>query len=280
MPIRYNINVSSTEMIDILTQNPQQKNNQHDCMVNIFSSLHDNHTTHFFYHQNSKQDSPMTTYSVTLTTKALQKLSTLGTEANSLTLSSFAVGDGCGIPYTPSPQQEQLRNEKWRGPINTIINENTTMVLNMIVPINTGGFFIREIAIIDEDNELFAIARYPETYKTSPDEGASRELSITISFVFSSNYPITITHDSCLLASYDYVNDKIDTLAQQITTYDNQHQPLSIATQTETLAGVDNTMAVSPKNLKAALDHLKAEITGKPLTQSCDHTNMLEKTSP
>ncbi|MFK7866217.1 MAG: phage tail protein, partial [Alphaproteobacteria bacterium] len=85
------------------------------------------------------------------------------------------------LPGAPSPDQTALNNEVWRAPINNITQDqdNTPWVkLECVIPADQGGFWIREIGIFTDDGILFAIMKYPETYKPNLADGLASEFII------------------------------------------------------------------------------------------------------
>jgi hypothetical protein len=100
-----------------------------------------------------------------------------------LVLSSFAVGDGGDGYYEPEENQTQLVNETYRNNISRIYadtNYSNRLVIECAIPSNSGGYYIREVGIFDNDRNLFAIASIPESYKPIEDEGSTRDFYIKI----------------------------------------------------------------------------------------------------
>lgn len=92
-----------------------------------------------------------------------------------INLKYFAWGDGGGFNVSPSQSQQNLVNEVYRQNITSLyINSNVAIWLEIlnIVPASVGGFYIREVGIFTENNELFCVAAHPEVYKNIPSEGA------------------------------------------------------------------------------------------------------------
>jgi len=92
-----------------------------------------------------------------------------------INLKYFAWGDGGGFNVNPSQSQQNLVNEVYRQNITSLyINSNVAIWLEIltIVPASVGGFYIREVGIFTDNNELFCVAAHPEVYKNVPSEGA------------------------------------------------------------------------------------------------------------
>ena len=93
-----------------------------------------------------------------------------------LNLEYIAIGDSNGSYYEPDAEQTELVNEKYRAEI----SEVTELVAKAQIPNDVGGFYIREIGVFDDENNLILIAKQPETYKPVIEEGSSKELWIKV----------------------------------------------------------------------------------------------------
>ena len=117
---------------------------------------------------------------------------------NKINFVKFKVGDGGGKYYNPTPEQQDLVNTVWEGAINSIFideNNNNWIVVQTIIPTNVGGFTIREAAVFDDDNNMIAVGKYPETYKPIFSEGSAKDLIIKIIFEVSNAENITLKVD-------------------------------------------------------------------------------------
>lgn len=96
-----------------------------------------------------------------------------------LDLAFIAAGDSNGSYYEPSKEQTSLVNELWRGEISEI-GQDTHFYAKALMPYNVGGFYVREIGVLDSDNNLLIIGKMPETYKPVDSQGSVRELWIKV----------------------------------------------------------------------------------------------------
>ncbi|WP_333860810.1 phage tail protein [Clostridium sp.] len=104
--------------------------------------------------------------------------SALGTKVKFTTLK---LGDSGGNYYNPTETQTALVHEVWSGNIGNIIvdtDNSNWIVLETVIPANVGGFMIRECGIADDEGNLLAVGKYPETYKPVVSEGSSKDLRI------------------------------------------------------------------------------------------------------
>ena len=145
-----------------------------------------------------------------LTNIGKAKLANAQITGQTVDLIEIAVGDGNGSYYEPTESQEELVNEVWRGNINQITNDSENpnwIVLETIIPITDGGFTIREVGVFDDDGDMIAIGKYPETYKPILDEGAGKDLYVRMILEVSNASSVTLKIDpAVVLASRAYVD--------------------------------------------------------------------------
>ncbi|HHL2562318.1 TPA: phage tail protein [Yersinia enterocolitica] len=140
----------------------------------------------------------------------LANATALGTR---LEITHMAVGDGGGTLPTPNPAQIQLVNEQRRAALNTLSVDpiNTSQIIaEQVIPEAEGGWWIREIGLLDKDGDLVAIANCAETYKPLMQEGSGRTQTIRVILIVSSTAAVTLKIDpSVVLATRKYVDDKV-----------------------------------------------------------------------
>lgn len=140
----------------------------------------------------------------------LANATALGTR---LEITHMAVGDGGGTLPTPNPAQIQLVNEQRRAALNTLSIDpiNTSQIIaEQVIPEAEGGWWIREIGLLDKDGDLVAIANCAETYKPLMQEGSGRTQTIRVILIVSSTEAVTLKIDpSVVLATRKYVDDKV-----------------------------------------------------------------------
>lgn len=104
-------------------------------------------------------------------------------EGRKLTITEIAVGDGGGAYYQPDPDMTALKNELWRGTINSCEVSSASpniLIVRGIIPGEVGGFTIREMAIFAESGEMVAVANTPSTPKVNVVDGIINEMSLAI----------------------------------------------------------------------------------------------------
>lgn len=96
-------------------------------------------------------------------------------------ITDFAVGDGNGEYYRPETGMTELKNELWRGKINSceICGDSPNiLIVTAVCPGTVGGFTIREIAVFDQDNHMIAVGNTPDTPKVTVTDGVVNELRL------------------------------------------------------------------------------------------------------
>ena len=100
-------------------------------------------------------------------------------------ITHMAIGDGGGVPVTPSENQTQLVNECWRGLVATYSQQGSKLIIDSYIPPEEASFITREMGLFTADGVLFAVCKTPEMRKVLPSEGAID------SFVFGMELDIT-----------------------------------------------------------------------------------------
>nr|AOY11767.1 fused tail fiber protein [synthetic construct] len=146
-------------------------------------------------------------------------------------LTKFQVGDSNGEYYEPTEEQTALKNVVWEGNINSLrIDEKNPnwIVIETILPGTVGGFMIREAAVLDNENNIIAIGKYPETYKPRAEDGSIKDLVVKMILQLSNTSNVTLEVDPTLVfvtqkdiqdleTKIGTVNTKIDTTKTELT---------------------------------------------------------------
>lgn len=188
-----------------------------------------------------------------------------------LVLTHFAVGDGGGAAYNPAADQTALVNETHRVPINAIYVDDdnpTWLVVEAVLLATVGGWYVREAAVVDADGDLYAIVKYPETYKPILDEGVGKDLHLRVICETANTADITLKIDpAVVLATRRYVDEEMASHAagtdHPAATTAAQGM-VELATDAETKTGTDTTRAVTPHGMVHALGqggYLKRDAT-------------------
>ncbi|HHG3093096.1 TPA: phage tail protein [Vibrio parahaemolyticus] len=158
-------------------------------------------------------------YYTILTETGKSKVANAAALARQIKLTHIAVGDGDGSEYDPVEAQTVLKNETHRAPISNMGSDAQNpnwIVAEGLIPVDVGGWFVREVGIFDEDGDLFAIGKYPETYKPTLAEGTGRDLYIRFIMVVSNTETIDLAIDPTVaIATRDWTSEQITLHAEQ-----------------------------------------------------------------
>ena len=175
---------------------------------------------------------PDLTFSTILTTAGAEKLARLHAAGQALTLTEMAVGDGNGQSLAPTPEATGLVSERHRGFLNKIrVADSVASIIEseLLISAQTGGFWINEAALYDEDGVCIAVASLPPTYKPLSSQGAAKHQIVRMNIAVSSTDAITIIDDpSVVIATAEDVNRAEDNAKDYA---DEQLQELDAATQ-------------------------------------------------
>jgi len=133
-----------------------------------------------------------------ITSTGLAKLAALPT-GGTITLTHMAFGNSTMTPYEG---QTELGNEQHRCALTKVAtdpNTPNTLIAEAIVKSDIGGFWIREIGIYDKDGDLFAVGKYPATYKPLTSEGTVKELGVRMVLRVSNADNIIITYNNGIM---------------------------------------------------------------------------------
>ncbi|HHF3242400.1 TPA: phage tail protein [Vibrio alginolyticus] len=152
-------------------------------------------------------------YYTILTEVGKTKVANAAALGRQIKLTQLAVGDGDGSEYDPVESQTSLKQETYRTPIShlgTDAQNPNWVIAEGMIPVDVGGWFVREVGLFDEDGDLFAIGKYPETYKPTLAEGTGRDLYIRFIMVVSNVDTIDLKIDPTVeIATRTYVKDKL-----------------------------------------------------------------------
>lgn len=187
-----------------------------------------------------------------------------------INLNVMAVGDGGGKLPEPDAGQTQLVNEVWRHTLNKISQDNrysNYIVAELVIPPEVGGFWMRELGLYDAEGTLIAVANMAESYKPELAEGSGRAQTCRMVIIVSSVESVELSIDSTMvMATQDYVDDRIawhekSRRHPDATLKEKGFTQLSNATDSES-----ETLAATPKAVKAAYDLADAKYTAQDAT--------------
>ncbi|MBU5306469.1 phage tail protein [Clostridioides mangenotii] len=204
--------------------------------------------------------------------------------------SKMQLGDGGGSQYEPHEKQTALKNKVWEGSISNVkVDENNPnwIVVETAIPGNAGGWTVREVGIFDDEGELLAIGKYPETYKPVADDGCVKDLFVRVILMVVNTSSVALKIDpTVILASMKNLDDlrkelnakvdatktelntKIDEVRSDLDSIELTGTKVSIEDVKNNFASTDvegalKELADSDNSLEIAINNNKSELNGK-----------------
>ncbi|WP_225548632.1 phage tail protein [Chromobacterium violaceum] len=181
-----------------------------------------------------------------LTAVGKAKLAAAASGGAPLKLSQMAVGEGDnGAYYTPTESQTALKSEAWRAGLNHLSTDPANpnwIVAELVIPDQVGGFTIREVGVFDADGALFAVGKFPESYKPVLADGANKQLYVRMILEVSNATAVTLMVDpSVVLATRGSVDQRI---AEELAKLDGKPSVRAATTGPIALAGLQTVDGV------------------------------------
>ncbi|WP_298402736.1 phage tail protein [Janthinobacterium sp.] len=130
-----------------------------------------------------------------------------------LKFTHMVVGDGGGAATRPDARQTKLVREVWRAQLNQLSLDpiNTSQVIaECVIAEKIGGWWIREIGLLDADGDLVAVANCPPSYKPQMPEGSARTQVIRMVLIVSSAETVQLSIDpGIVMATRQFAADAV-----------------------------------------------------------------------
>ncbi|MFW9080399.1 phage tail protein [Pseudomonas sp. P2757] len=119
-------------------------------------------------------------------------------------LTQISVGDGGeGGVYNPAATATELRREVWRGPLNALFQDEKNpswLLAEVTIPPDVGGWYVREAGLWTDTGVLYAIVKYPESFKpVLATSGSGKEFYIRSIFETSNASLVTLLIDDTVV---------------------------------------------------------------------------------
>lgn len=118
-------------------------------------------------------------------------------------LSQISVGDGGGAVYNPAATATALKREVWRGPLNALFQDEKNpswLLAEVTIPPEDGGWYVREAGLWTDTGILYAIVKYPESFKpVLATSGSGKEFYIRSIFETSNASLVTLLIDDTVV---------------------------------------------------------------------------------
>lgn len=133
-------------------------------------------------------------------------------------LAQISVGDGNGTVYNPDASAKALKREVWRGPLNALFQDEKNanwLMAEVTIPSDVGGWYVREAGLWTDTGILYAIVKYPESYKpVLATSGSGKEFYIRSIFETSNASIVTLLIDDTVVKAtrawvMDYLGEQL-----------------------------------------------------------------------
>lgn len=115
---------------------------------------------------------------------------------------SFAVGDGNGQAVTPTADRTALVKEIHRANVSAVSldpRNNKQIIIELTIPEDVGGFYIREMGVFDSTNKLVAYANAPESFKPTLESGSGKVQVLRMILKVSNSQAVTLSIDNSVI---------------------------------------------------------------------------------
>lgn len=155
------------------------------------------------------------TYFAILTSIGAAKLANASALGTTLQITQMVVGDGGGNVPVPDANRTTLVNEVRRAPLNQLKidpSNSSQIIAEQVIPETVGGWWIREIGLLDNTGALIAIANCAPSYKPLLAEGSGRTQTVRMVLIVNNTGAVELKIDpSVVLATREYVDTAIVT---------------------------------------------------------------------
>ncbi|ENM3928906.1 phage tail protein [Vibrio cholerae] len=176
------------------------------------------------------------TYSTIPTRIGAAKLRNASILNTTVKIVKVAFGDGGGSEYEPTGEETSLKRQTYFTVPNYIKEEGsspTWVEMEVVIPHNVGGWYLREFCCYDEDDDLIFIGNLPESYKPSGDAGVIKDLVFEMVYDAVAANVVSLKIDAnVVIATRKFVEDQFKLHKQE----NNPHPQYPLASYAQFLA--------------------------------------------
>ncbi|MEA8877028.1 phage tail-collar fiber domain-containing protein [Citrobacter freundii] len=186
-----------------------------------------------------------------------------------IVLTHFVVGDSNGKQVKPDPSQIRLINETYRGDIAELVvspEQSAQLMAKIVLPTGVGGFTVREVGLMTDAGELYAVANCPSIDK--PVGGVSVNMQFRLAVSDTSNITLNVaTGDGLFLRIDQYLKEikargaeAQKTSRESIGVLDSTTQQRGLVQLSSSVNSTSETQAATPAAVKIAMDNANARL--------------------
>lgn len=191
------------------------------------------------------------------------------TSGRLIVLTHFVVGDSNGKQVKPDPSQIRLINETYRGDIAELVvspEQSTQLMAKIVLPTGVGGFTVREVGLMTDAGELYAVANCPSIDK--PVGGVSVNMQFRLAVSDTSNITLNVATGDGLFLRIDQNLKEIKargaeaqkTSRESIGVLDSTTQQRGLVQLSSSVNSTSETQAATPAAVKIAMDNANARL--------------------
>ncbi|MBB5017427.1 phage-related tail fiber protein [Chitinivorax tropicus] len=166
-----------------------------------------------------------------ITQSGKKKIAKSLAEARPIVLSRMAVGSGVNNDYYPPEEtQQNLKAPIWSADINRLVvdvaNPNwvvaelsipDSVMSQLPEPYKSNGFYIREVGVFDKDGDLFAIGKFPESFKPPISNGTNKQIYVRMMLEVTNASSVILQIDpNTAVANKQYVDQQVMNHTKQV----------------------------------------------------------------
>lgn len=186
-----------------------------------------------------------------------------------IVLTQFVVGDSNGQQIKPDPKQIRLVNETFRGVIAELIvspDQSTQLMAKIILPTGMGGFTVREVGLLTDAGELYAVANCPAIDK--PVGGVSVNMQFRLAVSDTSNITLNVATGDGLFLRIDQNlkeikargDDSQREARESIGILDATTQRKGLVQLNSAVNSTSETQGATPAAVRIAMDNANARL--------------------
>lgn len=186
-----------------------------------------------------------------------------------ITLAKFVVGDGNGQAVAPKPTQTKLINEQYRGDIGELSvspDQPTQMMAKVVLPTEVGGFTVREIGMLTDAGELYAVANCAAIEK--PVGGVSVNMQFRLAVSDTANITLNVATGDGLFLRIDQDLSEIrgrgaqaqKTARESLAIVDASTKQKGLVQLNSATNSTSEIQAATPAAVKAANDNANGRV--------------------
>ena len=142
-------------------------------------------------------------YSI-ITNSGLAKHAVASLGGAPINLTHLAIGDSNGTYYNPVATATALQNERYRTTLTYVQIDGSNpnqLIVEAVINETVGPFYVREVGVFDSSGALFAIGKFPETFKPNLPSGSGKKLYVRMILAFASSPQVNLVQSENL--NYD-----------------------------------------------------------------------------